>query len=317
MSESRINELGPISLDQKPIYDSYFRKYPTVISEQNFTNFFIWRKSRPVRAIEKGDSLVTYEEREDGVILFGPPAGPISMASAIEAVRAVTEKDVALCDRISEAAISPEVLKEFEVEEDRSYFDYTYLQKDLAELEGRKYSKKRNLIKQCLAENRCKYERISGANIAEVSAMMDRWCDHKGCRDERGLCNEFRATRETLQNYGELGLTGAAVRIDGRIEAFTVGEALNENTAVVHLEKAMPDIKGLYQLMNQWFCKNDMTDFDYVNREQDVGIPGLRKAKESYHPDMLMKKFRIYPLGRERARLAEPTEFKRCLDEEG
>lgn len=317
MGDHKLKELGPISLAQKPIYDGYFSRYPTIISEQNFTNFFMWRGSRPIQAIEADDSLITYEEREVGVIIFGPPAGPISMERAIEAVQSVTGKEVALCDRIAEAAIEPPVLGRFKVEEDRNYFDYTYLRNDLADLEGRKYHKKRNLIKQCLSENRCEYEGTSEGNIGEVSEMMDRWCKHKGCKVDRGLCHEYRATREVLTNFADLGLTGGAIRIDGRIEAFTVGEALNENTAVIHLEKAMPEFKGLYQVINQWFCQHALDAFDYVNREQDVGVPGLRQAKESYYPDMLVKKFRIYPLGKERAHLKESTEFKRCLDEEG
>lgn len=315
--ELESKELGVISLEQKGIYDGYLKKYPTEISEQSFTNLFMWRKSRPIRAIEDGDSLIVYEEREDGAIMFGQPIGPLPLREAIETIKAVSGKDVALCDRIFEGAISPEVLKEYEVEEDRDYFDYTYSRRDLSDLEGRKYSKKRNLIKQCLTENKCEYEEISSANIAEVSAMMDRWCDYRKCKEDRGLCHEYQATRQVLENYEELKLIGAAIQIDGRIEAFTIGEALNKNTAVIHLEKAMPEYKGLYQLINQWFCQNHLGSFEYVNREQDVGLPGLRQAKESYFPQRLIKKFKVYPLGRERARLKEPAEFKRCLDEEG
>ncbi len=315
--ELNFKELGPIALGQKGIYDDYLGRYPTEISEQTFTNLFMWRRSRPIRAIEVGDSLVTYEERDDGVILFGPPVGPLHLKGAIEIVGSATGKDVALCDRISEGAVTQGLLSEYEVEEDRDYFDYRYSRGDLSELEGRRYHKKRNLIKQCLTENSCTYEAITSGNIAEVSAMMDRWCDFKACKGDRGLCHEYQATRQVLENYEALGLIGAAIRIDGRIEAFTVGERLNGNTAVIHLEKAMPEYKGLYQLINQWFCQNDLKGFEYVNREQDVGLPGLRQAKESYYPERLVKKFKIYPLGKERARLEEPAEFKRCLDEEG
>lgn len=310
-------EIGHISLEHKGTYDDYLRRYPTEISEQSFTNLFMWRRSRPIKAIEAGDSLIVYEERDDGVIMFGPPIGPLRLNDAIETVGSATGKDVVLCDRTSESAVSPKLLSAYEVEEDRDYFDYNYVRKDLADLEGRKYHKKRNLIKQCLAENRCEYEPITGENIAEVSAMMDRWCDYRACKEDRGLCNEYRATRGVIQNYRDLDVIGAVIRIDGKVEAFTVGEALNESTAVIHLEKAMPEFKGLYQLINQWFCQNHLTSFEYVNREQDVGIPGLRQAKESYFPQKLIKKFKVYPLGRERSHLKEPAEFKRCLDEEG
>jgi hypothetical protein len=74
------------------------------------------------------------------------------------------------------------------------------------------------------------------------------------------------------------------------VEAFSIGEALNPRTAVVHFEKAMTDYQGLYQLMNMWFCEYGLAGFEYVNREQDLGVPGLRKAKESYLPDHMVEK---------------------------
>ena len=98
---------------------------------------------------------------------------------------------------------------------------------------------------------------------------------------------------ETLQNYREFPLTGGAIRIAGTIEAFAVGERLNPSTAVWHFEKAMPHFHGLGQLINQWFTRENLAEFTYVNREQDLGIPGLRKAKESYFPDHLVEKVRI------------------------
>lgn len=312
-----MRELGPLSLEHRPVYDEYLRRYPTEISEHSFTNFFIWRKSRPIHTIETGDSLVAFEEREDGVILFGSPIGPLPLSDAVDAVSSVTGKDVVLCDRIPQKPVSAGLPGGYEVVEDRDYFDYVYRQSDLATLEGRRYHKKRNLISQCLASHSYEYEGIGQQNIAEVSAMMDRWCDYRGCKGDRGLCNEFRATRELFQNYASLDAIGAAIRIDGEIQAFTVGESLNGTTAVVHFEKAMPEFKGLYQLINQRFSAEHLGEFEYVNREEDVGLAGLRQAKESYYPEMLVKKYKVYPLGRARAQLKEPVEFERCLDEEG
>jgi hypothetical protein len=106
-----------------------------------------------------------------------------------------------------------------------------------------------------------------------------------------------------------LNLTGGTIRIEGKIEAFTVGEALNPSTAVCHFEKAMPQFQGLAQVINQWFAKNNLGDFAYVNREQDLGIPGLRKAKESYFPDHLVEKVRIVLLG---AGMEKAAEQKVC-----
>ena len=90
-------------------------------------------------------------------------------------------------------------------------------------------------------------------------------------------------------------MIGGAVVVDGRIEAFAIGERLNPATAVVHFEKANPEMRGMYQLINQWFVRNELSDYMYVNREQDLGIEGLRKAKESYHPHHMVRKFTVRP----------------------
>lgn len=101
--------------------------------------------------------------------------------------------------------------------------------------------------------------------------------------------------REALTHFEELEYRGGAIEIDSRIEAFSLGEPLNTDTAVIHIEKANPEIPGLYAAMNQLFCQNAWSDMAYINREQDLGIEGLRKAKESYNPHHIAKKFTICP----------------------
>jgi hypothetical protein len=93
--------------------------------------------------------------------------------------------------------------------------------------------------------------------------------------------------------YNELGLTGGAIRVNGEIQAFTVGEQLAPGAAVCHFEKAMPGVQGLGQLINQWFAKYSLTGFEFVNREQDLGIAGLRQAKKSYYPFKMVDKYTI------------------------
>jgi len=96
-----------------------------------------------------------------------------------------------------------------------------------------------------------------------------------------------------LTQYNNLSVQGAVIVVGGRVGAFTIGEHLNRDTVVIHIEKADPDIPGLYQLINQQFCKNMEEEITYVNREQDLGIDGLRKAKLSYYPDHFVEKYRI------------------------
>jgi hypothetical protein len=105
-----------------------------------------------------------------------------------------------------------------------------------------------------------------------------------------GLEAENTAIRTAFENYHYLGVTGGVVYVDDKLEAFTLAEKLNRDTAVIHFEKANPEIEGLYQVINQWFCKEALSNFKFVNREQDLGIPGLRKAKGSYYPHHMVEK---------------------------
>ena len=121
--------------------------------------------------------------------------------------------------------------------------------------------------------------------------MQTNWCNLRQCDLIPGLAAENYAVRETFLHYNELNLMGGAIFIDDRVEAFTIAEQLNDNTAVIHFEKANPQISGLYQVINQWFSSKVLSAYTYVNREQDLGIPGLRRAKMSYHPVDFIKKY--------------------------
>jgi hypothetical protein len=123
--------------------------------------------------------------------------------------------------------------------------------------------------------------------------LSTKWCIEKNCQENSQLCNEWHAIKDALMLFDELKLTGAAIVIDGKVEAFTIGEILNNTTAVIHIEKASPLIPGIYAAINQMFCEHELQNTHFVNREQDLGDDGLRKAKLSYHPVKLVEKFKI------------------------
>jgi hypothetical protein len=131
---------------------------------------------------------------------------------------------------------------------------------------------------------------ITAELIAECEIMQENWCNTRDCGRNPGLCNEANAIAETFAHFSEFGLIGGAVKIDGTIQAYAIAEKLFPGTAVWHFEKAMADIRGLGQLINQWFSKYGLSGFDYVNREQDLGIPGMRQAKKSYFPHHMVGK---------------------------
>ncbi len=284
--------LRPLTLDDRLFVTDYLRRFPPVVSELTFTNLFAWRHTRPVWIDEFESSLLVFAQTKMGVVLLGNPVGPVSLAEVFDAYGGeIAGADRFPKEKLADANLPPGAT----VIEDRDNADYVYRREDLAALAGRNFTKKRNHINQCLAAYDCQYETITAATAAECLALQDRWCNDRNCKIEPGLAGEYQAIEETLRHYEEFALTGGAIRIAGRIEAFTVGEALNPSTAVTHFEKAMPQFQGLAQLINQWFAKNNLGDFEYINREQDLGIPGLRQAKESYSPEHLVEKVRIVP----------------------
>jgi hypothetical protein len=175
----------------------------------------------------------------------------------------------------------------------RDHFDYVYPTADLTRLAGRHYQAKRNHLNSFQRSHRHAYEPLTPARLAACLELAQKWCEIKRCEDDLNLWQEWEAVKETLTYFQELGLTGGAIYVNGRLESFTVGEKLNADTAVIHLEKANPEIRGLYAAINQAFLENAWQDTAWVNREQDLGEPGLRQAKLSYHPHHLEEKFTL------------------------
>jgi len=286
---SPMPDIRPLTLADRRLVAEYLHSYPPEISEHTFTNLFIWQPYRPILFAEIGRSLVFLVKaaQEKGkFILFGPPAGAIS----IPEVFSVFGEEITGAVRIPDTAAENIPASDFGVNPDRDNADYVYRVVDLAELAGRRYAKKRNHIKQCLSTHACEYVPITAELIAECETMQENWCNTRDCGRNPGLCNEANAIAETFAHFNEFELLGGAVRVDGTIQAFAIAEELHPGTAVWHFEKAMADIPGLGQLINQWFSKYTLAGFDFANREQDLGIPGMRQAKESYYPHHMVLK---------------------------
>ncbi|MBW1743361.1 MAG: DUF2156 domain-containing protein [Deltaproteobacteria bacterium] len=283
--------IRPLDLGDQSLVSRYLKRYPPKISELTFTNLFVWRGSRPVWLVEIEDSLVFLAnargEDDAAKVLLGPPLGEASPLSVSQAIGMDLEGFVRVPENTAEILRNAGL----NVTHDRDNSDYVYKVADLAELQGRRFHKKRNHINQCLAAHRCEYEPITPQLVTECLDFQDRWCQARECGKNPALCNEYVAVREAFINYRDLQILGGAIRVDGAIEAYALGEELNPNTGVWHFEKAMPGVQGLGQLINQWFSKYALTGFEYINREQDLGIQGLRQAKESYYPDHMVDKF--------------------------
>ena len=121
--------------------------------------------------------------------------------------------------------------------------------------------------------------------------MHELWCQMQDMEERKGLKEESEAVKLALENFGKLELTGGLIRTEGKVVAFSVGDRLNDSTFLVHIEKAFSDINGAYPIINREFVRHNCLDFKYVNREDDAADEGLRRAKLSYHPYEIIKKY--------------------------
>ena len=281
-------ELRELTLSDRRKVTDWLRRFPPEVSELTFTNLYVWRRMREVRMAEFNGALLFVCEEEGKQRLLGPPVGDVAPGDLPELLG---DLGVTEAERLGKTAAEALRRAGVKVAEDRDQYDYVYLREELAALDGRRLHRKKNMVNRCLANYPCEYVEIDRGNVDEVLEMQARWGRSRDCKEDPALCAENLAIRDSLAHFDEFGLVGGAVRIDGQIEAFTLGEALNEETAVVHFEKAMTQFQGLYQLINCWFCEHTLGGFTFVNREQDLGIPGLRKAKKSYLPHHMVEKF--------------------------
>lgn len=174
---------------------------------------------------------------------------------------------------------------------DRDAFDYVYSREKLATLGGKKYHGKRNHIAYFERTFNWEFEELNRDNLDECIAMNEKWYTLNVDKDRESIEDEREVIRLNFAHFDEIGGTGGVLRIDGEVVAFTFGERLNENTFVTHFEKAYSDIRGAYPMINQLFAQNLLNDYEFVNREDDVGSEGLRSAKLSYHPEFLVEKY--------------------------
>lgn len=293
-----LDHFKPLEFEDKEVFDEILHQDPPVISELTFSNLHMWRhKHRPAWLIWERCLLLIFQP--EGRSPFGLfPVGNGNKEKALDFLLSelcAATPDARIC-RVDEKNLKTIADPErFRIEPDVDNSDYVYLTQELIQLSGKKYHRKKNHLNQFIKNNRHEYRPLDEDLLESLLDMQEEWCRTRECVEDPGLSAEDFTIREALSRFGELDYTGGAILIDGRVEAFSLGEPLNEDTAVIHFEKANPAIPGLYAAINQLFLRNSWSDMRYVNREQDLGIEGLRKAKESYYPNHMINKCTLIP----------------------
>ena len=285
-------EFRPVDIGDKPLIEGFLRAHPSEACEINFTNIYIWRAFERTRHAVINGNLCILCQPPNEPPYFLPPIGMTDLRGTIEVCFTIAPR----LSRVPEGFVKAHcggLLSE----PDRDNFDYVYGTGDLILLKGKKYDGKRNHISRLERNFSWRYLRLTPDRMDDCRRLFDEWFNGKAESGE-AVGAEKEAILEALSGFESLGLTGGAIEIGGRIAAFSIGEKLTGDTAVVHIEIAGRGTPGLSQLINREFARNEWVSFSFVNREQDVGLPGLRRAKLSYHPHHLVRKYTVTPPAR-------------------
>ncbi len=284
-------------LGDRDLIEGYFKIGGSRSCEYSFTNLYLWKRFYPVTFAIIHDMLVIRSEGPNHSYWF-PQGNTENLDKVIPELEQIAKEEGHPFKLI---LVTPEEFEKleavypgrFQIEYERHLADYIYETEKLAKLSGKKYhGQKNHLNKFKKTYTDWQYEPITDENRDECFQMELRWRNIQGYDDnvDEELHAELGVTMNAVRLLKELHLTGGALRVNGEIVAFTIGEALNEDTFVAHIEKAMPNVESAYTMINQQFVEHEMGAYTYVNREDDAGQEGLRRAKESYHPVMMIEK---------------------------
>lgn len=283
-----------IALQDKEEIGSYYKKMPVRNCEFTFANNYLWAPFYQIRWRVVKERLVFLSG--EGAFSVSFPQGDTPLGPVVEALLAYFEE---LGKAFRMHLVSPEQFRElealypgkFEIVYDRDKADYVYEREKLLTLSGKKLHGKRNHINKFKGNYPdWSYEPVTAENEEECLELAKRWRILNGCEEDEEKSEELCVTMNALQMREELDLRGGLIRAGGRVVAFSLGEPCGEDMFVVHIEKAYPDVQGAYPMINQQFVEHETEGFPYINREEDTGAEGLRRAKLSYYPVFMMEK---------------------------
>lgn len=273
-----MNEFKPIELSDKAIFDEYFDFTDYNNSEKNFSNLFMWRHYYNYEyAIVDGFLCIRGNSPE---MFYHYPYGTGDVSKVIEFLK--QNNDNLIFKPVLDDSKDSLGKFDFSFEEDRDSFDYIYTSDKLINLKGSKLRNKRRWIKKFKNHYDYTYEDITKDNIEEVKGFTLDLIENP---------EELVAMEEMFNNFFHLGIKGCIIRVDGKIVGVSTGEELTSDTVLIHCERGNREYEGIYNVINQEFVKNQWSDYKYINREQDLGIEGLRQAKLTYRPDILLEKY--------------------------
>lgn len=280
------DDFRPVTLDDRSFFAGHYRRFPQAHSDNLFSTMVCWNIYADYRYFCE-DGTVLLSSTIDGQTSFRYPIGPSASSILPDLLRLARDEGgsapLFFFDRASVLEFSRRYPR-IPVYEDRDFFDYMYSTGELATLPGREYLNIRKQINRFRRECNHSTEPMTGALTGEALEFLRQWCEWRHCEEQPLLNYEKDATIFAVEHFDEIGLDGLILRVDGGITGLSIFTRQNPETAIVHFEKALPDCPGAYKMINQETARLLAPRYPCLNRESDLGIPGLRKAKLRYHP---------------------------------
>lgn len=288
-------EFKDITLADKDLIQSFTLNSERRNCDLSFANLFSWVFLYQTKyAVMNGYLLFRFYAGEE--LAYMMPVGLGDVKPVLEALIKDAEEMGAKFRMLGvcvgmKADIEAVMPGRFTFTADRDYFDYIYLRTDLATLKGKKYQAKRNHINKFKKQYPdYEYRELTPDLVPECLKLEEKWCRANNCDEQLALGSERQSMTSALKNMEALGLTGGVLHVNGKIAAFTYGAPINHETWDICVEKADTDIEGSYAMINYEYANHIDEQYIYINREEDLGLEGLRKAKLSYQPVVLLEK---------------------------
>ena len=280
-----------IEIADRPIFQKYIQNQEN--STYNFTNMFMWSRNTGITYAEVAGCLVLFFQHGKQPVSVSYPIGTGDTREAVRQLSLyIKEQGLTPVFRNLSEEMAEELSQlfphSFEFVEDRNAADYIYETESLIHLSGKKLHTKRNHYNYFKKTYAYRYKPLQQEDMQSCLALFDRWLREKD--DSRNMAESRDATVRLLENFASLPVRGGGIYVENRLVAFSIGEAITTDMVLVHLEFA-EDLRGAFNVINSEFCENAWRGFSFVNREEDMGLAGLRKAKLAYRPVRLLQKF--------------------------
>jgi len=283
----------PVDLTIRAEINDILRVNPVSASEYNFTNLFAWAPAYGYQAASLRGGLIFLRNTGDDISMLQPVGVTEPVKALTEMISYLHDKSIdPRIERVGKILLKPMIYQDLMLPRIATSLITFICQMILIHLPGQKYHDKKNLVSQFKRKYNTEYLAMTAELARKAVDFAEEWCEQHECDEDEGLFAEKMAVMQMLENFSALQIDGGVLVENGEIIAFSLGEQHTADTYVIHAEKGISGYIGIYQAMNQKFSAANVKSL-YINREQDIGVPGLRRSKESYNPIRMGKKYTI------------------------